>query len=249
MKYIIRIIFKTFDLFCSVTLKNRVFRVESGPFKGMHYVAKSIGSSLIPKILGTYESEIHELLQNFPRFDLGLDVGAAEGYYAIGLIHSGMCRNVIAWEITSEGRHLCKQLAEMNKASDHVEIRGECIESELISVIDKNSDQKVLLITDCEGFESVFFNENTSDHFRYLHIIIETHDFICPGIHKKIRNLLTKTHRINEVFPIRKSFDKNIKSAVWPLSFLARKSIWRLSTSERRSSGNGWLICSPNLSF
>ncbi|NEQ73541.1 MAG: hypothetical protein F6K23_10945 [Okeania sp. SIO2C9] len=37
--------------------------VKHGPFKGMKYPdQKSVGSALIPKIVGSYESELHQII-------------------------------------------------------------------------------------------------------------------------------------------------------------------------------------------
>ena len=249
MKYIIKLLYKAYDLFYSIALKDRVVIVESGPFEGMKYLSKSVGSSLMPKILGTYESEIHKDITNLPRFDLGLDIGPAEGYYAVGLIHSGLCKNVIAWEITPEGRQLCERLSAMNALSDMIEVKGKCTENELELVLQENYGKNILLIIDCEGFEANLLNGIPFKYLNRVYLIIETHDFVSPGIHNSLKNLFSKTHYVSEIFPRRKSFIKTKEGLSWPMSFLRSRFMWRLSTSERRPSGNGWLICAPNVLY
>lgn len=62
--------------------------VKSGPFRGLQYiVAESICSALVPKLLGSYESELHETLERLlcNDYDLVLDIGCAEGFYAVGI--------------------------------------------------------------------------------------------------------------------------------------------------------------------
>ena len=61
--------------------------VHAGPFAGMRYVDRSVGSCFIPKLLGTYERELAPKIERICRRQPGLvvDVGAAEGYYAVGL--------------------------------------------------------------------------------------------------------------------------------------------------------------------
>src|SRR4051794_38235977 len=61
--------------------------VVGGPFEGMSYVGNSHGSAWCPKILGTYEREIRSAVdeiaaREFPNI---VNIGAAEGYYAVGL--------------------------------------------------------------------------------------------------------------------------------------------------------------------
>ena len=46
------------------SLFHRVFgwRILAGPFAGMHYVGDYAGSLLPPKLLGTYERELHAIV-------------------------------------------------------------------------------------------------------------------------------------------------------------------------------------------
>src|SRR5438876_11547620 len=61
--------------------------VSNGSFRGMAYVPEAVGSSLLPKLIGSYEQEITPAIEEMvakrpPRI---IDIGAAEGYYAVGL--------------------------------------------------------------------------------------------------------------------------------------------------------------------
>ena len=60
--------------------------VQTGPFAGMKYVCQSTGA-LCPKLLGCYESELHpaiaKAISRQPKNII--NVGCAEGYYAIGM--------------------------------------------------------------------------------------------------------------------------------------------------------------------
>src|SRR5262245_55551368 len=59
-------------------------RVLQGPFAGMEYVTSATEGALMPRLLGTYESELHPYILQFA--ERGLDriivIGCAEGYYA-----------------------------------------------------------------------------------------------------------------------------------------------------------------------
>ena len=63
--------------------------VKSGPFRGLTYPGESATSvdALIPKLLGVYESQLH------PCFSRGwthfIDIGASDGYYAVGMAMRG----------------------------------------------------------------------------------------------------------------------------------------------------------------
>ena len=61
--------------------------IRSGPFAGMRYVDTATEGALVPRLLGTYESELHPYLKRFAAEGCEdvIDVGCAEGYYAVGL--------------------------------------------------------------------------------------------------------------------------------------------------------------------
>ena len=64
---------------------NRV--VQAGPFQGMRYIGRAFGSVYFPKLLGIYEREIYPYIDRvIPEgHDLLVDIGVAEGYFAVGL--------------------------------------------------------------------------------------------------------------------------------------------------------------------
>ena len=76
--------------------------VLSGPFKGMRYPLRSSGQGgLLPKLLGTYERELSPAIERLisDRPTLVVNVGAAEGYYAVGLALRAPQAQVIAFEM------------------------------------------------------------------------------------------------------------------------------------------------------
>src|SRR5438105_426555 len=66
----------------------RELTVLDGPFRGLRYPsASSLHSGLLPKLLGTYEAELHGPIEHLLKsrtYGAVVDVGAAEGYYAVG---------------------------------------------------------------------------------------------------------------------------------------------------------------------
>src|SRR5512140_2013789 len=64
--------------------------VLSGPFKGMRYGDFSYNSALIPKLLGTYEADLHNWVGEAlaTGYDAVINVGCAEGYYAVGFAYA-----------------------------------------------------------------------------------------------------------------------------------------------------------------
>src|SRR5262245_40199813 len=81
-------------------------RVGSGPFKGMKYGNRSVGSAFIPKLIGIYERELWDVVEDACAMtpSLVIDIGAAEGYYAVGLAMRLPFTRVIAFEESESGQ-------------------------------------------------------------------------------------------------------------------------------------------------
>jgi hypothetical protein len=99
-----------------VTLFPYRLRVVSGPFMRMRYLTRGFASAFAAKVLGTYEKELHGviaaiMLVPFKRI---IDVGAAEGYYAVGfaLAHPAS-PPIIAFEQQDMGRLMLSRMVKL----------------------------------------------------------------------------------------------------------------------------------------
>lgn len=172
--------------------------VLSGPFKGLTYDSlSSAGSALTPKILGSYEDELHnsvtDLIKN--NYKTVIDIGSAEGYYAIGLAKILREAKVYAYDIDLSANSLCKKMALKNGVDNRVSILQEFNDDEAR----KYKDQHALLICDCEGFEDKIFSNSNISLFENHDIIIELHDLVVPGIQEKLKSLFNETHLISTI--------------------------------------------------
>src|SRR6478752_2830493 len=81
-------------------------KILGGPFAGMEYVSVATEGALVPRLLGSYESELHPHLQAFAEegLDCVIDVGCAEGYYAVGLARMMPDVAVHAYDIDEKAR-------------------------------------------------------------------------------------------------------------------------------------------------
>src|ERR1700722_4624595 len=86
-------------------------RVQDGPFKGMTLVRNSswYGGQILPKLLGVYEFElfgdVERMIYNSP--DIIINIGCAEGYYAVGFATRIPAAKVYAFDIDIRGLHVC----------------------------------------------------------------------------------------------------------------------------------------------
>jgi predicted O-methyltransferase YrrM len=170
--------------------------VKNGPFKGMVYPEwNSRGSMLLPKLFGTYENELWDVIEKIKsnKYAEIIDIGCAEGYYAIGFARIFPSSKIVACDIDKKSRELCKRMAKANQVEDRVLVSGKFSLNDL-KLIDHYS--RNLIISDCEGFENELFTEEALDHLINSDLIIETHDFIIPGTLEKLSQLFSQIHHL-----------------------------------------------------
>jgi hypothetical protein len=156
--------------------------VSSGPFSGMRYIRASSGSALAPKIVGTYEKEIHHLIEEMIASapSCVIDIGAAEGFYAVGFaMRLPHCR-VIAFEANSRTRRWLIELATLNGVLDRIEVRGFCDGPALDACLE-SVPQDTVVICDAEGAE-VELLDPLREKLRQFQILAELHHWVKPGL-------------------------------------------------------------------
>jgi hypothetical protein len=225
---------------------NQIFserKVLYGAFKGMKYFSlESVGSSLFAKLLGSYEKEISEQIGCFCNngYTEIIDIGCAEGYYAIGFASRIPEAKVYAYDINEQARYLCGQMAKINAVEKRVEIRGFCSPGELSALI---ANKRALIICDCEGFEKELFTISNVNDFKNCDLLIETHDFLDINISSSLHELFAKTHTVTTI----KSIDDVEKAKTYKynetdgLDLNLKKYIF----SEHRPTIMEWLVCVP----
>lgn len=219
--------------------------VRSGPFTGMIYpAAESSGSSLPPKLLGCYEQELHVIvesaIQDSP--ETIVDIGAAEGYYAVGFAMRLPNSRVIAYDTDANARDLCRALAQSNNVAERVQVRGKCDQSDLLAL----SGTRSLIWCDCEGFERTLFTKQIASSLRTCQLVIETHDFIEPNISSTLRDVFHKTHEVTLV----RSVPDSLRPTIYPQAIRGtyREDISIALMAESRPANMTWLWCKPQRS-
>src|SRR5205807_1286288 len=89
-----------------------------GPLRGMRYIKGLEGSSgdLVAKLAGTYERELHSVVADWiaAKHPQIIDVGCAEGYYAVGFAYAMNDTTVHAFDIDPVARERCASLSRLN---------------------------------------------------------------------------------------------------------------------------------------
>lgn len=175
--------------------------VQAGPFRGMRILqAASWGDGdLCPKILGTYESELHTclgLLAKTPP-DAVINVGCAEGYYAVGMARLFDGARVKAFDTSPAARDICQRNAALNRVGDRVAVDGLCT-PELLEAALRES-LRPAVVCDCEGGELDLLDPARAPGLCRCTILVECHDFINRSITETLTARFKESHVIDVI--------------------------------------------------
>lgn len=179
---------------------NKIFSqltVCNGPFKGMRYPSiQAVGSTIYPKLLGSYEKEIAPAISYIIQqpYSSIVDIGCAEGYYAIGIAMHMKKAKVFAFDTNQNALSLCNQMATLNDVK--IETGGFCDKDKLQKL---ELGDKALIFCDCEGYEIDLIDEKLATSLKQHDFLIETHDFIQIDITQRLLEILNHTHNC-EIF-------------------------------------------------
>lgn len=173
--------------------------VKHGVFKGMKYPNTDTAPYLLfPKLLGSYEAEIEPILKRIcdEEYTEIVNIGCAEGYYAVGLALRIPSATVYAYDVNEKAIKFCKEMAKLNGVEDRL-ITGSFCDTEILKSIPFT--KKGLIICDCEGCEKELFTDEIIHLFAKQDYLIELHDFIDITISSQIRERFEKTHTIEVI--------------------------------------------------
>lgn len=220
-------------------------QVMTGPFQGMKYVSEAHGSCLPPKLLGCYERELHPVFKAYSAepLDLVIDIGAAEGYYAVGVVYAGIAQKTIAYEATAEGVNLLREVARRNGVENRVSVKGFCRPEDLQTELAAAASTRTLVIVDAEGAEDVLLDPAQVPAIKNASILVELHDFIVPGVTDRIRERFSATHTITQFDQQDRMIDENLCQTWLVRQLPARYQLEILS--EKRPIPMHWFWMRP----
>lgn len=185
-------------------------RILNGPFKGMKYIDSSNGSQLLPKLVGCYEEPIHKWIYEIiekGEYATIIDVGCAEGYYAVGFAIATKSKpKILAFDIDKHALENAKKLAKINSVSDAIYFRDKFNTSIIDEIYEANPNTQTLVFMDVEGAELDLLNPITGPAILRCDVLVELHDCFNPGLTERIIEYFQKTHYLEIVidYPWRK---------------------------------------------
>lgn len=171
-------------------------QVQTGPFRGMTITPQASwgDGDISAKLLGLYEDELHDAIgqavSTMP--DHIINIGCAEGYYAVGL---GRILDVELTICDTDPRAL--GATQVNATANGVEIARAIpviTAAKLQSLVEHNL--RPLLIVDCEGAEIDILDIAQAPALAKCTMLVETHDCLRAGIAHALVERFSPTHSI-----------------------------------------------------
>jgi hypothetical protein len=215
--------------------------IKEGLFAG-GWVRKSPWSSTQywpAQVVGVYESVVMEFISTLGPLDTVIDLGAAEGFYAINLRSTGIAKKVIAFDSDQAAINVMNVAVEQLKI-ENFELRGTATFSEVKSSVLEEGPGNNLLISDIEGAEFELFSEELIQSLENWSVIIELHESGVLEASQTLKRKFMKTHfaeiAIGGELKIQKLHELFPKFTQLEIANLAH---------EGRSSIQHWLFARP----
>ncbi|MCX8156411.1 MAG: hypothetical protein N3J91_08200 [Verrucomicrobiae bacterium] len=190
--------------------------VSFGPFKGLRY-PPGWADSRFEKIIGAYEAELHPVVESLcatPYADI-VNIGAAEGYYAVGLARRIPAATVHAFEMDEARRQMCRAMAELNGVAARVHVLGVATVEALrqlplsgtqtprAGAVMRSGETRgqpgPLVVCDCEGAERELLNPEAVPWLAGADVLVEVHEFMAPGVAEVLRRRFAGTHELQVI--------------------------------------------------
>ena len=218
--------------------------IAYGPFKGMK-LSENLSWSKedrITQTLGIYEEHVLNKLIYFSnkgskRF---IDIGAADGYFAVGMAFSKIYKEVYAFEIEQKRQQIIKENAARNSCSERVTVYGQVN----VTLLNKhiNKDFKSTFLIDIEGAEYNLLSTEMLLLLRGNYVICELHPWYVDNGDKLQRDLLDRASRLFNIELIQRDYySPNSFPELNDLSDEERL----VAVGESRGKNMQWLVLTP----
>jgi 16S rRNA G966 N2-methylase RsmD len=218
--------------------------VQSGAYKNM-----KIGDiawseyDYCPKIIGVYENEVqNELLKTNCKYIVNL--GAGEGYHAIGQILSGTKEQAICFELSKTSRKFLNTNSKINNIENKIKIFEKANNNYLDYLQEKISDidfKECVFLIDIEGEEFNIINNKNLETLKESKLIIEFHEKDKSLNEENLRfiEMLKQFYDLNFLTTRERDFSK-----IDFLKDFIDIDRW-LMASENRIGLMKWIVCVP----
>ena len=210
--------------------------VLQGPLQGLDFLRQSTEGCHIAKLLGSYEQPLQAFIEAaiVANYATVLNIGCAEGYYAVGMARRMASTQVHAFDLDPRAQKTCAALAEKNGVAQRVTV-GALFKPEDFAAY---TGQKVLVLCDIEGAEKDLLDPAAAPALKDMDIIVESHECLIPGITQTLVERFKATHQITL---IQDDGQRQLNNAPQWFRGLAHLD-QLLATWEWRSGPTPWLV-------
>ena len=214
------------------------YRVMTGPFAGMLVgkYSKWDDGNAGSKLAGSYEFELRGTIEKIKRRkpDTIVNVGSAEGYYAVGFGRIFPEAMVYAMDIDNDSLDQCEHNARINGLRKLTTVIGKPAPQDL-----QLGEGRHLFFVDCEGDELALLDPELCPLLRESDIVVECHDFFYSednAISGKLMERFSNTHEVELITP------EIPYPGDYPLPGLPIGTVL-LAITEKRPLPTVWLAC------
>ena len=132
--------------------------------RGWTSLPQSTHGCHIAKLLGCYEQPLQPFIEQAIRaaYPVVLNIGCAEGYYAVGMARRMPATRVHAFDIDPAAQRVCAELAAKHGVADRVRIGARFTPDDFAAY----AGQKTLVLCDIEGGEKDLLDPETAPALR-----------------------------------------------------------------------------------
>jgi hypothetical protein len=214
-------------------------KIISGPFKKIYFDIPNFNTAMM---LGTWEKELHSLFSNFKLDGPLICIGAAEGYYAVGLAKVKKLSTVYAYETQKSYQTFLRKNALINEITNII-VRGTCDINSLHEVLNKTT-QTPLILCDIEGGEIELLDLDKIPQLCNAHILVEVHEMYVENCEKKLLSRFALTHEAVVIEGKKRTIDDLPNELNFLKYFFPRNRIITLM-SEGRPYPMNWIWFNP----
>lgn len=207
--------------------------IPAGPFQGMLYAVAASEGCRAPRLLGAYEASLHPVIETIiaRAYPQVLDIGCAEGYYAVGLARRMPQTTVHARDLNPTARALCAELAAANHVADRLQIGPEVAHADFALC----EAARTFILCDIEGGEATLLDPALAPGLALADILVEVHEDMHAGLVAILTARFAPTHRVTRL-------DRDLRLDLLPVWADTLSDLDRLLLLwEWRSSPTPWL--------
>lgn len=184
-------------------------RVQRGPFSGLLYPRRHGDIVHLAKLLGAYECELHPavdlLISRAPA--LVVNVGAGDGYYAVGIARLLPQADVLAVDPDPMAQRACRETAALNQVAPNIRYVSRLDAAGLQHLLHHagssagnwHAGHRALCVVDCEGYEDELLDPARAPALAHADLLVETHDFARAGVTARLTARFATTHRVERI--------------------------------------------------